>query len=71
RVGPDVWTRLRLIARRAFGDCYATVTIENGEERSSLVHAPLDIRENLYVIEVFPSGEGATHVDDVALIERL
>ncbi len=71
RVEAGTWTRLRLIGRRASGDCYVTVTPEGGEERESDVHAPLDVRTDLYVIALTASGTGALHVDDVALVERL
>ena len=71
RVEPGTWTRLRLIGRRAFGDCYATVTPEGGEERASDVYAPTDVRSDLYVLALTGLGTCALNVDDVALIEHL
>ncbi|NLX99013.1 MAG: HEAT repeat domain-containing protein [Rhodopirellula sp.] len=71
RVEPGAWTRLRLIARRAYGDCYATVQAESGEERISDRRVPLTVRTDLYLVELSASGDGAVHADDVALLERL
>lgn len=71
QVPPAVWTCLRLIARRAWADCYVTVTPDGGAEQSSEVHAPLQVRSDLYLVEMSALGAGAVHVDDVALLERL
>ena len=71
RIEPGAWTRLRIVAARALGTCYATVTPDGAEEQSSAVRAPTRVRHDLYLVELAATGDGAANVDDVALLERL
>ena len=71
RIEPGVWTRLRIVAARALGTCYATVTPDGAEEHMSAVRAPIRTRHDLYLVELTAAGDGAVNVDDVALLERL
>ncbi len=70
-IAPGTWTHLRIVANRWRGRFTVELTSEGGAEQNSAVEAPLSLKRGLYLVKFTPEGVGATHLDDVALIERM